>query len=466
MKALFSVSSSESAVRDAGHFLTEVFRCPEGAAAFVPSGKLSDRSGYFRLGPDVTCYGQCSSGDPARSVTDPLHDALGDVTIENSAVQLPFDPVQVVDNLRSERYLAHGPQGAPALPANAAIRALYYALRPAMSVPVRKHFQKLYLRGREKTPFPKWPVDVTVEKLLERLLVFAMKSQKMESLPFIWFWPDGAPTCTTISHDVETEAGRDFCPQLMDLDDYFGVKTSFQIIPEGRYSVPKSLVRGILDRGFEVNVHDLNHDGHLFRSREQFLLRAERINEYGRQYGSQGFRSAVMYRNVDWLDALEFSYDMSVPNVAHLDPQRGGCCTVLPFFAGRILELPLTTTQDYSLLNILKDYSIRLWKEQIAVIRERHGLISFIVHPDYTIDPAARRVYCELLRYLTEMRSRGETWIASPGEVAAWWRLRSGLNLVKAMGSWRIEGKGKERAVVAHAVIAGDGLRFETATRC
>jgi len=45
--------------------------------------------------------------------------------------------------------------------------------------------------------------------------------------------------------------------------------------------------------------------------------------------------------------------NMSVPNVGHLDAQLGGCCTVMPFYIGDILELPLTTTQDYSLFNIL-----------------------------------------------------------------------------------------------------------------
>ena len=59
---------------------------------------------------------------------------------------------------------------------------------------------------------------------------------------------------------------------------------------------------------------------------------------------------------------------MSVPNVAHLEPQRGGCCTVMPYFIGDILELPLTTTQDYSLFHILGDYSIALWKQQIELI--------------------------------------------------------------------------------------------------
>ena len=80
---------------------------------------------------------------------------------------------------------------------------------------------------------------------------------------------------------------------------------------------------------------------------------------------AKGFRAGVLYRKQLWYDALDFEYDMSVPNVAHLDPQRGGCCTVMPYFLGNLLELPVTTTQDYCLFNILNDYSINLWERQI-----------------------------------------------------------------------------------------------------
>ena len=76
-----------------------------------------------------------------------------------------------------------------------------------------------------------------------------------------------------------------------------------------------------------------------------------------------------MYRKQDWYDVFKFSYDMSVPNVAHLEPKRGGCCTVMPFFIGNILELPLTLAQDYSLFHILEDYSLGVWKQQLALIR-------------------------------------------------------------------------------------------------
>jgi hypothetical protein len=228
--------------------------------------------------------------------------------------------------------------------------------------------------------------------------------------------------------------------------------------------VSHQFLRDIRERDFEVNVQDLNHDGLLFSNREVFSRRAEQINSYGRQFGAQGFRAAVLYRNTDWYNALDFSYDMSIPNVAHLDPQRGGCCTVLPFFIGHILELPVTTTQDYSLFHILKEYSTDLWRRQISLIREKHGLISFIIHPDYIVNQKARRIYCELLQYLVELRSKGDTWIALPSEVAGWWRTRSKLNLVNVGGSWRIVGEGSERARIAYASLANDKLTFELTT--
>ena len=441
--------------------LAEYFRCPFDGTALSVSVDLLGKSGYFQFGSEV-CYGQCSSGTPAKAVTESLHDANEHVVTRRSVVHLPFNPSQVVDNLRFERYIANSAGGRP-LPANELFRNLYYWMRPLMPVAVRKHLQKLYFKGRTAIPFPKWPVDSTVENLLERLLILSMKAQKVDRIPFIWFWPDGVRSCTIITHDVETSAGIDFCDQLMDLNDSFGIKSSFQIVPESRHAVPASLLSTICERGFEANVHDLNHDGKLYNNRNQFLERAARINLYAKLYGAQGFRSAVMYRNIDWYDALDLSYDMSIPNVAHMDPQQGGCCTVLPFFIGRVLELPVTTTQDYTLFHIFNDYSIKLWQRQIKLILEKHGLISFIIHPDYIIEQAARRVYVELLLHLNAMRSRVETWIARPGDVNIWWRERSMMHLVRRGDSWCIVGEGSNRARVAYAVLENDALFYEIA---
>ena len=143
----------------------------------------------------------------------------------------------------------------------------------------------------------------------------------------------------------------------MDIDDSFGIKASFQIVPEERYSAPFNLMDTMRNRGFEVNIQDLNHDGRLFDNKEEFLRRASIVNKYAQLQKAKGFRAAMLYRRPDWYDNLDFSFDMSMPNVAHLDPQRGGCCTVLPYFIGRILELPVTTTQDYTLFHILNQRS-------------------------------------------------------------------------------------------------------------
>ena len=135
----------------------------------------------------------------------------------------------------------------------------------------------------------------------------------------------------------------------MDLDDAYGIKSCFGVVSERRYDVTKEYLDSLRNRGFEISVHDLNHDGYLFSERKEFLVRAEKINAYGEEFGAFEFRAAVLYRNQQWFDTLKFSYDMSVPNVCHLEAQRGGCCTVMPYFVGDILVLPVTTTQDYAL---------------------------------------------------------------------------------------------------------------------
>jgi hypothetical protein len=199
----------------------------------------------------------------------------------------------------------------------------------------------------------------------------------------------------------------------------------------------------------------------LYREREEFVRRAARINGYVRKYNCQGFRAGAMYRDQDWYDVFEFSYDMSVPNVAHLEPMRGGCCTVMPYFVGKIVELPLTAAQDYALFHILNDYSINLWKTQLALLRKRHGLMSFIAHPDYLIERRARGVYKALLDYLRQLIAEENIWAAFPGEVDRWWRARNQMSLVPRGDSWEIVGPEKEKARLAYAILDGDRLVYE-----
>lgn len=365
---------------------------------------------------------------------------------------------RLIDGLRFEHY----EQAATDTTVGAIIlREAYYLIRPLLGVTVRRHLQRLALGGWGKRSFPTWPVDRTVDHLHEILLAAALRNKCVQQVPFIWFWPDGHRSCALLTHDVETEAGLRFCPTLMDMDDAAGIKSAFQIIPEQRYGASGEELRRIRARGFEINVHDLNHDGHLFRDHESFRRRVAKINEYGEKFGASGFRAGALYRNQDWYEWLKFSYDMSVPNVAHLDPQHGGCCTIFPYFVGEILELPVTAVQDYSLFHVLGTYSIDLWRTQIKEIMSHHGLVQIITHPDYVIEERARQTYKELLAYLGNLRATDGIWITQPADVNTWWRQRAKMKLVWTHDRWSIIGEGSEHATLAYAELDEGSLVYK-----
>jgi hypothetical protein len=429
--------------------VTRYFQCPERYVKYASADPVSNLEGFFRLGDEVVCYGQLCEESPSLVPNGNLCNVSNYVATENGITYLPFDVTQVVDNLRLELYSKNSLQDES--PFSSMLNEIYYRVRPLLPGGVRRLLQKARLSNWKTLKFPRWPVDRSVDLLFEQLLLLSLKSQNLKQIPFIWFWPDGASSCAIMTHDVETKLGRDFCKTVMDLDDDYGIKASFSVVPEIRYDVTTEYLDSIWKRGFEVCVQDLNHDGRLFKDRKEFLVRAEKINAYGKQFGATGFRSAVLYRNQLWIDRLEFSYDTSVPNVAHLEPQRGGCCTVMPYFIGDILELPVTTTQDYALFNYLNEYSIDLWRRQIELIMEQHGLITFIVHPDYITEPREWNVYKSLLAHLAQLRDEKKLWIPLPGEVDRWWRQRAKMTIVEDDHGIRIEGEGSERARVAYA---------------
>jgi len=445
------------------HALSDYYRVPEALLGNVWTPQPSGDAGFFRFGPETICYGRCASGVSSKVEDSGLYDAFTSMRFHESEIHLPFDPAQVIENLRRERYVESLVPGRERIVTREGFLKAYYFVREFLPVSIRRHLQRAYFSDWRNRSFPAWPVDVTADKLHEEFLRLSMQAAGLRRVPFIWFWPQGAPNCLIMTHDVETAAGRDFTSRLMDLDDSYEFKASFQVIPEKRYEVRDEFIWEIRNRGFEFNLHDLNHDGRLYRRREEFLRRAKRINEYVHRYHARGFRAGAMYRIVDWYDVYEFSYDMSLSSVAHLEPKRGGCCTVFPFFIGKILELPLTTSQDYSLFHILNDYSIDVWKKQLDLIRRRNGLMSFIAHPDYLITSRTRKVYESLLDYLRQMVARERIWAALPGEVDQWWRTRSQLRLVPKGNDWDIEGHGREKACIAYAVLEGDRLVYEVA---
>src|SRR5258708_23875680 len=457
------VFSCEAGAENAGMLsqaVNERYRCPEKLIDLFLSEQLSSDDGFFRFGPNTICHGRSSSGAGRSCPDSSLYDTIKDVVVDNGKLGLPFDPTEIIDNLRMERYAnARGMESS----FTHFLQKLYYRLRPLTNLTMRRQIQKFHSRTWKRRSFPKWPADTTVEDICETLLLMSMEAKGVKRIPFVWFWPEGASSCLTMTHDVETEAGRDRCADLMNIDDSFDVKAAFGIVPEERYDVSPSLLNLMRARGFEVAIQDLNHDGRLFESKREFVRRAKIINSYGRDYRAKGFRAAILYRKPEWYGDLEFAYDMSIPNVAHLDPQHGGCCTGMPYFIAEVLELPVTTTQDYTLFHVLGERSIDLWKAQIDLILQKNGLMSFIVHPDYVIEQVALLAYKNLLGYLRELRETAQIWSALPTDVDSWWRARSKMSVVRDGHSWRIEGDDTDRAVLAYANLIDGKLVYEDA---
>ncbi len=244
------------------------------------------------------------------------------------------------------------------------------------------------------------------------------------------FWPHGDRFAFVLTHDVETEKGLQFVKRLADIDARHGFRSSFNFVPE-RYSVEPELRAELNERGFEVGVHGLKHDGKLFFSKEIFEKRAIRINRYLKEWEAVGFRSPLTHRNPEWMQSLEIEYDSSFFDTDPYETMPGGTMTIWPFFIGHFVELPYTLPQDSTLFITLEESSIDIWKQKLDWIAENRGMALVNVHPDY-IDfeneeekralkngkyPLA--FYLELLDYV---KSKGNYWHALPREAATWWR--------------------------------------------
>ncbi len=247
-------------------------------------------------------------------------------------------------------------------------------------------------------------------------------------------WPEGKQFAVVLTHDVELAGGHDKCEALMRLEQSHGFVSSFNFVPE-RYSVSPAL-RGMLkSEGFEVGVHGLNHDGKLYKSRQEFARRAVKINQYIKAWDVVGFRSPAMHHNLDWIRDLDILYDASTFDTDPFEPQPDAAGTIFPFWVeekrGRpgYVELPYTLPQDFTLFVIMEEQHPDIWKEKVAWIAEHGGMVLLNVHPDYVHFGKGRpgpetfsaSIYSEFLAHINATYA-GKFWHALPREVATFWR--------------------------------------------
>jgi hypothetical protein len=334
-------------------------------------------------------------------------------------------------------------------------KQLYYqAVRPILPAAMRAALRTWLLSRAQPGAGLNWPVEDRYVRFMTDMLAQVMTTNQWNEIPHINFWPDGKRFAFVITHDIETDLGQKFVREIADLDAKYGFHSSFNFIPE-KYPVDFELMDELKQRGFEVGVHGLTHDGRLFSSRAVFDARARKINGYLSQWHAAGFRSPMTHRNPEWMQALEMEYDLSFFDTDPYEPISGGTMSIWPFQVGRFVELPYTLVQDHTLMDTLGETTPRLWLEKIAYIRKNCGMALLNAHPDYLRKPAYLAIYADFLRQVSEMP---DSWHALPGEVARWWRKRAQYESARGFGDIKISLPGAQVAAIR---LSKDGIEFD-----
>lgn len=308
------------------------------------------------------------------------------------------------------------------------LRRLYYFTKPYVPWRARLALRRMRARRILKECAGYWPIQESA-------------AQKPGGWPG---WPKGKRFAFVLTHNVESRRGLERVEQLAEIEIQLGFRSSFNFVPEGSYQVPADLRSWLANRGFEVGVHDLNHDGKLYSSRKEYERKAERINDYLKNWNAGGFRSAFMLSELEWLHDLDVEYDASTFDTDPFEPQPEGVATIFPFWmpatngnghsaAGGArkgyVELPYTLAQDSTLFLVLGEQNADVRQRKLDWIAAQGGMALVNIHPDY-IDfeggcgdsrkyPVNR--VREFLDYVNKQHG-SEAWNVTPRELAAWYR--------------------------------------------
>ena len=297
-------------------------------------------------------------------------------------------------------------------------RQIYYSLKPYLPWGFRTVIRRMLASRSRQACKAIWPVHEAA-------------GQRPAGWPG---WPDGKQFAFVLTHDVEGPGGVAASPALADLEVAHGFRSSFNFVPEGTYPVPSALRRQLSDRGFEIGIHDLHHDGLLYHSRADFRKNAERINAYVKEWGAAGFRSGFMLHELDWLHDLDVEYDASTFDTDPFEPQPEAVGTIFPFWIPPppdrpdrrgYVELPYTLPQDSTLFLILRETTPDIWIKKLDWVARHGGMALINVHPDYLQFSGQRRSprtfpvehYTALLRHVRDNYA-GQYWQPLPRELA------------------------------------------------
>lgn len=291
----------------------------------------------------------------------------------------------------------------------------YYQVKPLMSRRLQILLRSMVARHKRYWYKSVWPID----------------PEAAGTPPGFPGWPEGRQFSVVLTHDVDTQRGVERCEQLMELEKELGFRSSFNFVAHD-YTLPPELRQKLVEEGFEVGVHGLEHNRKLYESPETFAQHAQQINGYLKEWGAVGFRSPCVYHNFEWLHNLDISYEASAFDTDPFEPQSDGLKTIFPVHQTAVpgreyVVLPYTLPQDFTMFILFREKDIAIWKEKLRWIVENGGMALLITHPDYMsfngchdFDEYSADMYRELLMHI-KTEYEGEYWHLLPQEMASFW---------------------------------------------
>ena len=134
----------------------------------------------------------------------------------------------------------------------------YYAVRPLIPRRVQLFARRRYSVIQRRAEFPRWPIEPSLHDFYD-WFGHLLAEIAGTPVPYIAPWPRGQRWALVLTHDVETDAGRDRIGDLRAVEN--GSDCVCVEFRPRRYTTPLVLIDDLTDAGFEVGVHGLYHDG-------------------------------------------------------------------------------------------------------------------------------------------------------------------------------------------------------------
>ena len=287
----------------------------------------------------------------------------------------------------------------------------YYTVKFLIPRPLQIQLRRYFIQQKRIKCSDIWPIDKNAFKQPEG-----------------WSgWPGRKKFALVLTHDVEKATGLDKCDQLAEIEEHLGFRSSFNFVADD-YPVPVTLRQHLTDRGFEIGIHGLHHNGNPFRCESVFRKQSVEINRILKEWGVVGFRSPSMYHDP-------------------FEPQPDGVGTIFPFWVSDrdgqkgYVELPYTLPQDFLLFVLMGEKNIGIWKKKLDWIVDQGGMALLNVHPDYInfdkkshYEKCPVKYYEEFLKYI-KSKYEGQYWHALPRDVARFWAGKYGRPGMKVSDS-------------------------------